>query len=257
MGSVLNSFDTLIASSSANGPLLRSYYSRLSATTAANITSGYVTAQRYPSPLIMPASFGTGITGAVFPYIRMVNEDGNTAIVCGIEYNLGTLTISGNTFADGVAMPTKTIRGSSIVTATQMAFLQVSANLTATTPVITITYTDQSGNTGNTATMTLPTNATLNSAFNITPHLANGDTGIRDITNMSTDVGTAGSLVVRGLLVLNVSNNSTGAMCGSQDPLTVPHLMWKAEASENIAFYRLGNTAASNIIAVLNGVADN
>ena len=232
MGTVLNSIDNIIASSEDNGPFTRFYYSTIgTATTAATTSSGYVNAQRFPNPLTMLSSFGAGITGAVFPYVRCMSDDPDSHFICGIEYDMGTLTISGNSFADGVAMPTKVVRGTSLQTASQIAFLVVNSTLTATTPVITITYTDQGGTTSNTATLTLPTNPVVNSSFLITPHLASGDTGIRDITNMSTNVGTGGILKIYGLLILNIVGNQAAFTCHAEDPLTVPHIMWKVEAS--------------------------
>jgi hypothetical protein len=186
----------------------------------------------------------------------MLNEDGTTGMLCGIEYDLGTLTISGSVFADGVAMPVKNIFGKSIQTCADMVFLVVTSALTATNPVITVTYTDQDGNTGNTAQLTVPSSAAAQSAFMVYPHLANNDTGIRDVTNLSTSTGTGGTIKAYGLLVLNAINFGTSLVYSRMNPLTYPSVPYIATSSEKLAFYRLHATTTNNIVAVVSGVAD-
>lgn len=258
MGTVLNSIDNMLSQAQAKGIMSRLFIDRVgAATTAANTTSGYVTAQRYPTSITLPSSFGSGVTGIVFPYVRMAQEDTSQSLICCLEYSLGTLTVSGNSFADGVAMPTKTIRGVSITTSAEIPMVVVTTSLTATTPVLTITYTDQDGNTNQTATMTLPTNSLINSAFLITPHLANGDTGIRDITNISISTGSAGVLKIYGLLVLGFSQSTSASTASFINPISIPLSMWPATTSEIITFYKFGTTVTNQILAVISGVADN
>lgn len=259
MGTTLNSIDNMLASAANNGLLTRAISSIVGgATTAALTTCGSMSVQRHPSTFVMP-SVGAGLTGAYFPYIKLLQEDASAEIVACLEYSLGTLAVSGNVFSDGVAMPTKLFGGavSSVVTATQMAFLVVTAALTATTPTVTITYTDQDGNTNQTATLVLPTSPALNTAFMIHPHLASGDSGIRDVTNISISAGSAGSLAVKGCLLLSAATCALANVASQLPPLAAPIVMWLVEAGEVIAFYRLGITTTNSLVAVLSGVAEN
>lgn len=256
MSAVLNSLDALVASTQSYGNMPILYVDYVTATTAAaSITSGYTTLQRYPNPIVLP-SVGAGLTGAVFPYIRMMVGVNTLSNFCGVEYVLGTNTVSSNTFAGGVAMPQKIVSGVNYTTATICPVLYVTAALTATTPVITITYTNQAGTGSRSAALTLPTNAQLNSAFLIGPHLQSGDTGIRSVENISRSTGSAGTLKVGGLLILNSSSGGVGQIVGGPDVLTSPQIPWTVAAGESIVFYKAGSTAASQIMAVLNGVAD-
>lgn len=239
-----------IASSATNGMMIRTFYSRLASgtTTAATATSGGVTALRLPLRPQMPTN-GTGVSGFIATNIWATNGIANTGIIVGLEYELGSLAVSGNTFTDGVAMPTKTVRGTSITTAASIIFAVVTVAVTATTPVLTITYTDQDGNTGNTATLTLPTSPLINTAFYVTPHLASGDTGIRDITNISISTGTAGTIKVYGILPLTISTSANAAISAGLTCMNSSIVPYLIEPNEYIGFYRFGATTATELYA--------
>lgn len=264
MGSAFNSIDDLLASVATNGPVVRNFFQRSTAAiTAANTTSGYVTTRRQLSTITVP-SLGAGLTGLIFTTIRMAPGGSNSyAISCAaLEYELGVLTVSGNSFAAGAvaSMPTKTIRGTSIQTASLLPVVVATTALGgATTPALTITYTDQDGNASQTASLTLPTNPTINSGFLVTPHLASGDTGWRDVTNMSISAGTSGTLKAYGLLPLAFDLSAgTGANAGMALDLIPSNLpAFVAETNDIIAFYMFGSTAATDFVAFLFGVADN
>jgi len=258
MGDVSKSIDNILASSQVNGALPIHHWGRIGATTtAANTTSGYVTAQRLNNPIAMMSSFGSGVSGAVLTRCDMVNITSSTALLCAIEYELGRIDLATGTFTAGSTMPTKSVAGVGIQTAAEMMFLVSTTTATATTPVITITYTDQDGNTGQTASMTLPTNSLINSAYSISPHLATGDTGIRAVTNMTKSAGTVGILRVYGLLVLQTTIQGVGGMPSRLPQLTLPLIPWTVAASEIISFYRIGSTAVCDIASVLSFVGDN
>jgi len=184
------------------------------------------------------------------------NSTAAQPILCALEYNLGSVALATGTFTDGVAMPTKTIEGSAIQTASLLTMMVVTATLTATSPVITATYTDQSGNTGASCALTIPTNALVNSAFIMTPHLATGDTGVQDVTNITKSAGTAGTVAVRGLLPLAIGFQAgTAGHPLKIEPLTIQYPQFLVEASETIAFYCFGATGNPELIATLTGVA--
>lgn len=260
MPSVLSSIDQMIANAENYG-MFRRFVAQFDTggVTSANSTSGFVIGRRWPSTVIIP-TITSPCTGVYFSYMKAHgNHTGfNNMIVGVLEYDLGSINMSTGTFSDGVAMPTKNIMGSSIQSATQLLVLEVSAAVTATTPLITITYTDQDGNTGNTATLTLPTNPALNSVFLCNPYLASGDSGVQDITNITKSAGTAGTIHAYGLLILNVMK--TGSVAGAQglDQLTLPRVPWIATQGETVAIYEFGgNNAVNSMLAVaMAGVAE-
>ena len=202
---------------------------------------------------ITAPSVGTGLTGMYITGCRLFPSTGGLA-VAALEYTLGTLTVSGNVFADGVAMPSKTIKATSVQTVAQIPAVYVSATMTATTPVLTITYKNQAGTGSRTCTMTLPSNAAANSVYLMAPHLQSGDTGVQDITNISISTGSAGTIKIVGLLVLGTSSGQT--IIGAIDPLTTSMPIWLVAASETIAFYHLGAATACAIIGQISGVAE-
>ena len=261
MGTTLDSLDNIITSFQNNGGWHRYYTALTPATVAgATTTSGYITSQYIGTDIAVP-SVGAGLTGMYITNCHMTSITGTILLVCALKYELGTLTVSGNSFVDGVAMPTKSLRlkqqSASIQTAAQMAFAVVTTTMVATAPVLTITYVDQGGNGSQTSTLTLPTSAGIGSAFLIDPHLANGDSGIRDITNLSISTGTAGVIKIHGLLILGIAtvSNISGAI--PTTPLAEARPMWLCEAGEQIGFYALGTSSSQRIWASLTGVAEN
>lgn len=250
MGStILNSFDTLNSQAQSQGSLIRLIASRISAnTTAATITSGSILANRSPDTFTVP-SLGASVGGAYCSYCALVTDNAPEITIAAIEYSLGTLTVSGNSFAAGVSMPTKTVRGTSIQTASTILAVVITATLTAANPVLTITYADQDGNTGATATLTLPTNSTINTVFYVNPHLANGDTGAQSVSNISISAGSAGTLKVYGLLPLAIAPQANTQVC--IDSLTIPLIPWILVAGDVIAFYHFGSNGLSDTLAVL------
>lgn len=256
LSSASPSVDFALAQAANKGLWTRYWKYNLAATTAGLATGGYVSGGRHPATLSLPASFASGVTGMRFTQCDMLNEDASTTCVCALEYTLGSFVMNTSTFTDGVAMPTKTIRGVSLQSATVMPVIAYTVAATGTAPTFTITYTDQDGNTGITMTIAPPAAAAINSAYLMTPHLASGDTGIRDVTNISKVGGTNGTVVVYGLLPIAMSHVViTGAMSG-YNPFMLPVMPWIGEAGERIAFYRFGATGSHDMQAVISAVAD-
>lgn len=247
-----------IASSATNGMMQRLFYMRQTAViTNATTTSGGVTLIRLPQRPQMPTN-GSGVSGFIAANAWGFSNISNSGVLFGLEYELGSLAVSGNTFTDGVAMPTKTVRGASITTAASLVFAVATVAVTATTPVLTITYTDQDGNTGQTATLTLPTSPVINTGFYVTPHLASGDTGIRDITNISISTGTAGTIKVYGVLPLMISTQpaNQAAIATVLSPFNSTIVPYLIEPNEYIGFYRYGGTTTSEVYAGFNLVPE-
>lgn len=258
MGSVLNSVDNIIASAADNGPLLRFVsFTDTGTSTAANTTSGYTSGRRCATTLPVPSSLGAGLTSVVFPHVKLNKSLFAGTLIAALEYDLGTINMNSGAFTDGVAMPTKTILGVSVTTAAQIAVLVVNSAVTATTPAVTISYTDQGGSSGS-AVLTLPTNVAAKSAFLINPHLGSADSGIRDVTNITKSAGSAGDCKVYGLLILGHSIGTSSAY-DSPNVIPFPTAIWPCETSATIAFYAFGSTAvsATDVQGTFMGVADN
>ncbi len=259
MTDVLSSVDVMLESAADFGPWVRSVnFPGPGTTTAAGITSGYLTGQRYGS--FATPSFATGLKGMYLTQCRMGHLAGanSVSLLCALEYTLGTLTVSGNySFADGVVMPSKVVRGLSVQTASLIPVLFVSTTLTAVTPAVTITYKNQGGTGSRSAVLTLPTNAAIGSVFQIAPHFQAGDSAMQDVTGMSIDTGTAGVVKVMGLLPLGAGlNDSFVQGQNSIDPLASPWPVFLVEASENIAVYRFGRkTTNEGILLSCVGIA--
>jgi hypothetical protein len=112
---------------------------------------------------------------------------------------------------------------------------------------MTFTYTNQAGTGSKTCSMTLPTNPTLNTGYLMTPHLANGDTGIRSVSAATKSAGSAGVINVKGLLPIGFAQSNQTGTCHSLDPLALPWPMIPLAASDVIAFYVFGSTAAGDL----------
>lgn len=259
MPTTLDSLNNIISQSTGKGNWPVFWWGIPSgSTTTATTTSGSVTAQRYPRPVSLPA-LGTGVTGAYLTYCRSMSLTGVSTVMVGIEYLLGTLTVSGNSYSHGVSMPTKTIRGVSTLTAASEVFAVVTTTLSATTPVLTFNYTDQDGNTGASGSVTLPTNSFIGSAFKITPHLASGDTGIRALSasgpnGLSISTGTAGVIRLYGVLPLWIGTSSGVSSTGTLDPLTVSGVPYLIESGDAVGVYRYGTTLQTGTACVMNFV---
>lgn len=257
MGTVLNSLDNIISQATAQGTWRRNLFAlQNSSTTAANITSGFNSGYRYSNTWTVP-TFGGAVTAAYCTYFRALCGITSYCAVLAYEQTLGTLTVSGNVFAAGSAMPTRTIEGVSTTTATLMPVLVSTAAVTATTPVVTITYTNESGTSSRTATLTLPTNATANACFQIQPHLQSGDTGIRSVQNISISTGSAGTFKVYGLFPLGIVASAAASANSAFDFLASPFPMFPLATSDVLAIYQIGSTTASSVFASVCLVGDN
>lgn len=242
---VLSSLDNMIAGAQSYGLLNRMIFLKAQAsnTTAATITSGYITSIRHDTTYTVPA-FGGGVTSAYFITAAVGAVETGSYLV-GLEYLMGSINLATGTFTDGSAMPTKVVDGASLQTAASivMMCIDTAANIAATTPIITLTYTDQDGNTGASAALTLPTNSIRSSAFHVSPHFASGDTGVRDITNITKNAGTSGTINVYGILPISLALNSVATVVPSGlSSITTPLPIYPAIATEVISVYKFANS---------------
>lgn len=258
MANPLRSLDDFMSQQNSYGIMPVSHYGVLSAvTTAATTTSGYQTLQRFPQTFTVP-SLGGGVTNAYMSMYKNFSGGsgfGPLTMAC-LEITLGTLTVSGNSYSDGSAMPSRTpylyTGGSSQSLGSMIPVAYISTALTATTPVLTFNYTNESGTTGRSSTVTLPTNATLNSGFLLQPHLQSGDSAIRDLSasspnGLSISTGTAGVIKVVGLIPLAVIANSTNGHGLGLDARRISETLYPLQGGDVISFWRFG-TASSGYI---------
>jgi hypothetical protein len=258
MANPLRSLDDMMAQQSSYGIMPVSHYAAHSTTTtAATTTSGYQTLQRFPQTFTVP-SLGSGVTNAYMGMYRNINGGAGTGLItmACLEVTLGTLTVSGNSYSDGSAMPSRTpylyTGGSSQTLASMIPVAYISTTLSATTPVLTFNYTNEAGTTGRSSTVTLPTNAALNSAFLLQPYLQSGDSAIRDLSasspnGLSISTGTSGVIKVVGLIPLAVVANSNTGQGFTIDGRRVSDISYPLQGGDVISFWRFG-TASSGYL---------
>jgi len=243
------SVDDGLAQHASFGHLSRCIAQITPASTAANATSGWNTIRRMPTPYTMPA-LGGSVQGGVLTRFSVMSGAISVAYFAAIEVLLGTVNMATGAFTDGVAMPAARkhfMNRAGVQVASLMPVWRVSAAVTATTPVITTTYVNEDGTGSRTCTMTLPTSPLLNSCFMMAPHLQTGDTAIRDITNATRSVGSAGELQAFGLMPLSWQvANAVGGAPAPVAPLWVPTVDWDVIEADSIGFYTLGSIAATN-----------
>lgn len=249
--------NNFIAQNSADGGWWRSYYSNVGTATKtlATTTSGYITGRRFPNPISVNSSMGSNgliLTSIVFQ--QMV--DVPTAMGAFLEVDMGTINMNTGTFTDGSAMPSRRIVGNTSTTAMAAPLVVlVSEGVTATAPVVTITYDNQAGTGSRSAALTLSNSPVDKSVFVVNPHFQSGDTAVQDVTNITKSAGTAGTMKVYGLYPLQVGNSGNGMIMNPAWSTSIPKIV--LEASDTIAFYDFGSNQANiSLVAMLYGVGD-
>ena len=230
MGLTLRSIDDALAACSAGGQCFRSFVVRnTAASSAALTTSGYQTLHRmtpsFTVPTLTAPYTGYYLTSGYLGITR--NATADVQLILCKEVLLGTLTVSGNSYADGSAMPTGVEdpgnRTGTLTSAASFCVAYVSVAMTATTPTLTVNYTNQGGTTGRSGTMVFGTNSLADSTFLFTPHLQSGDTGIRDLSasgpnGLSISTGTGGTIKFYGLIPLMYGVGPLATACVSSTP---------------------------------------
>ena len=146
-------------------------------------------------------------TGTILVLDRLLQYDG-----------INHATVGTTAMTNGVALPRYTT-GAGV-----MAFLEVTTGLNATAHTVQLTYTDQSGASGNVTTAITPT---ASSAVRRVPYtglyfpLASGDTGIRSVQNVIVASGgapTGTSSVILAKPICEIPIPDVG-VCGKYDAL--------------------------------------
>lgn len=259
MGQVLDSVDNMIRSASDNGMLSRMLIDTIAATTAANTTSGYVSAGMFPFAIFTVPRMGSGVSVAYLTAFGANQSASAGSMVLAVAiFSMGSINMNTGTFTPGVSMPIRPIgKQAQVQTATERVFLYVSSAVTATTPLVTITYTNQDGTANQSAALTLPTGVTANSVYFVDPHLASGDTGMRSVSNITKSAGTAGTIVCYGAWVLGYSMAQANFVAQSPGPLALPRVPWPLVKGDQIAFVRHGLATACDLFAYIGLLGDN
>lgn len=205
----LDSVGNLMVNQAAFGELAVGLNVRHTPATTATVgaTSGLQTAQVWDRDYVVP-SLGAGVDGAVISsYGGSASATTEQVLVWRAAVCAAmTFTGGGNrTYVQGAAMPSRKhySRASAEQTVSRMPILRVSAAVGgASTPTITISYTNQDGVSGRTCVMTIPSNPAANSAFFMLPHLQAGDSGIISVEDMVPSGGSTGTLEVWGCVDL-------------------------------------------------------
>jgi len=246
--SVSPNLDAAYTAQTNFGSYNRQFWTRIPAATTniTAVTQGQCVAQRYPVRPVIP-SVGAGCDGFIATNISCFSNTPGTAHIIGLEYLLGTIT-GPNTFTDGVAMPIKKVRGTSVQTAASIIFAVADIQVVGI-PNISMTYTDQDGNTGNTFNVPINSAIAVNTAYMINNRMTT-DTGIRDITSMSASSVTSGRIRIYGILPLYISlqQNTEYRVPLMSSPL-VPYLI---QAGEFLGVYRLFSTQPSEVFVSMN-----
>jgi hypothetical protein len=203
--------------------------------------------RRYPALISCP-SYSNPCLGYIVTNCSVFGRV--DSFVIGLEYLLGSINIGTGVFTPGVVMPTKTIRGESIVTASNIVMANINTAVSGTAVSLTMTYTNDNGVSNRTAFINnFPTSIAVNSAFNIIKNVQTGDYGIRSIQNITKIGGTSGVIDFYGILPLAYVNSSGGTgFCSAMTPLTNPIPAYLFESDEKIGIYSTATTTGATII---------
>lgn len=150
----------------------------------------------------------------------------------------------------GVTMPTKTVRGLSLQTAATRCFGVGTVALVGASTAITVNYTNQSGVAAKSLVVTPPvTTMVANTAMDVYPYLASGDTAIRSIESLSAANATAGTIKFYGYLELGKTCEVSTYVENSSPILAVPSCNFLCEAAETIGFIMFGQAAGTDMVA--------
>lgn len=253
----LNSVDDYIARLGAGFGAQYPFQFEQIATTA-NFVNVYSLSMQKVGIITMP-SLPSGVTNYIPTRVSAFSQQGsNWALLFAWLIDLGSINISGasGTFTDGSAMPTVTEAGVSRVMDSAMIAV-VDTALNATPGTLTVTYTDQDGNSQTTAAHTMVASSIAGSASPM--RLVSPDTGVRDITAAARAAGTTPTGVVRFYGVIPITTispfQSSTVYC---ENLVGPSGFnpVRQGGSALLGIFALNNTAAKTVIGCVDFLGD-
>lgn len=245
------SIDSLISASATYGSFFANGTLRLSANTIfTSVTTGLASFRRYPIMSSVP-NYNSPVLGYLLTSAFANNAvSGSTIIVC-LDYLLGTIDCATNTFTQGITMPTKTIRGTSIQTASNLIWACPSSAITGTNLTVNFTYTNEDGITNRSGSFTPSTSSITNTtAIDLSKSLQVNDFGVRSIQNISETGGSSGTLEFYGTLPLAYicGNNTNQVNSTALNFLNSPLPPYLIETNEKISIYSL--TASASLLSI-------
>lgn len=222
------------------------YGEQVAATTSATLgTVTQINWQRAGITRAMPSSLPSGVSGFIPTKVTFSSSPNLLGVWLVKLIDLGSLNISTNVFTDGNSMPTVTEMNTSRVQSGAV-IMEVTTALNATPGSITITYTDQDGNSGQTSTsQALGASAVVGSIGNL--QLASGDYAIRDISSAARTGGTTPTGVVKfwGIVPITMAYSVAVGNGETVDLLTTsfaPQLL----GTNDQMYVLVGTTTAAN-----------
>lgn len=209
------------------------------------LTSGTadITCVQFGWSKAVPGSLPTGVTAYIPVEIALNMSVGTVGHILVAEMiNLGNINMNGGSFTDGAAMPTRTELGQSNQIPSPILAVATTA-LNATPGTYAVTYTDQSGNTGNsTGTLTPAASSVVGSAA-LLP-LAAGDWGAIDITNATKPgAGTTPSGVITFYGVIPLAFVPVAVSIASVEDTINSGIIRRLGSSAQIGYFWLGTSS--------------
>jgi hypothetical protein len=254
--SVLDSVNAMLASEQQYG-VWRRWVALTTASggTAPTATAGGPTqGKRYPNLVTVP-SMVAGVLGMYLTQCRCnnMNSQNGEHLIVALEYELGRIDLSTGTFTAGVAMPTKRYSARpAVVSSSQFIALVPTTTLTATTPSIGLTYTNQDGTGSRAASLVLPTNAVAGGVYMLQQALQAGDTGVRSVSAMTKSAGTVGIVRCFGYLLLAAGGQVESVL----EPGRQNFPRWLLETGDTVTALDLGTRTTTIGSLSLAGVAE-
>jgi hypothetical protein len=226
-----------------------SYFAATAIPGAGTLATGNTTAGIIPTEATagaMPFADPAGGAAAYIVGATVSSTISGTVMLYDRCFALGALTPTSGAYAGPV---TGTALDRPAAGASTMIAAEIVTGLSAAAHTVTITYTNQNGDTGRTATVVLPASAGIGRVFFAT--LQAGDSGVRQITGVSGSAtpptGTFNLLIIRPLLVVGVTANAPRTLGREEAGLTPLY----ANTCAALMFYNpTGTTAATLQVTV-------
>lgn len=187
--------------------------------------------------------------GEITGLARFVGDGGRPSgvlmLVDRLWHNGGfTITSTAAQTVNSVAFPARDMQGSTNGLGVCLG-MEISAAVGAATPVITVSYTNSDGTSGQTATNTFDTQSSAIAGTFFPLSLAAGDFGVRSVQSVTLDAswvsGTMNLVAYRPITMVPVSTDnfsySVDAVTSGFPRLfngSCPHLMWCSNAGSNL-----------------------
>ena len=220
----------------------------------ATVTANNLSINRVGRTKLMP-SLPSGVTSYIPTAISLIGSTSNALYLAGKLVSLGTWNLSTATFTDGSAMPQQTVFGTASTYVPSPVILEVTTALNATPGGVSVTYTDQSGNSTETAAFSWGASSPIGTCMWLP--LNSPDWGVRDITNVTQSGGTSptGACKLYGIVPFGLfySVGSGGAV---ESMLTYDFCFNELGAGDEIGVFGMMSSATKAVMGHIFIVGD-